>query len=338
MKSTLSTSTPDFTSTTKIADTPLKPINQPKTSLFAASIQRVTNVLKKFLGLPSQHQHESIEIKNKNIDVLNYKKLSDSVQENALPPSQYKTPAELNAMQMRIAQQQTAKLIEKQNIDAINEYIGIAYEDRLKYQQINEIGTAILSHPNYLHETGPFRISGNKQRVEIILEHLASNKSIDIFFIQKNNIDVSDLTSAYKKLVGKVLDSSSSEQKTLSTLFTKYHDAIGNKATVKRAIETNPTLATSENNILAVSDTKILDSLPPLKKLPLILQIAVPLLTEISRHAEKHQMTPENLSIAFAPTLDRTDYSKTAGNPLDQLKQIGLAQLPINYFTALLQR
>ncbi|HGM9913862.1 TPA: hypothetical protein ACKREF_004112, partial [Providencia stuartii] len=60
--------------------------------------------------------------------------------------------------------------------------------------------------------------------------------------------------------------------------------------------------------------------------------------TEISRHAEKHQMTPENLSIAFAPTLDRTDYSKTAGNPLDQLKQIGLAQLPINYFTALLQR
>ncbi|EOD8957561.1 hypothetical protein ACJ5XU_000984 [Providencia stuartii] len=44
MKSTLSTSTPDFTSTTKIADTPLKPINQPKTSLFAASIQRVTNV------------------------------------------------------------------------------------------------------------------------------------------------------------------------------------------------------------------------------------------------------------------------------------------------------
>lgn len=85
MKSTLSTSTPDFTSTTKITDTPLKPINHPKTSLFAASIQRVTNVLKKFLGLPSQHQHESIEIKNKNIDVLNYKKLSDSDQENALP-------------------------------------------------------------------------------------------------------------------------------------------------------------------------------------------------------------------------------------------------------------
>ncbi|EML1935085.1 RhoGAP domain-containing protein [Providencia vermicola] len=305
---------------------------------FLASIRKIINCCKSYFGIPAQYQHELIEQKNKSIEPISIKRLDIQEQESLLPPSHYKTFDELQEMESRITQQQTAKRIEKQNVCAINEYIGIAYEDRLKYQQINEIGTAILSHPNYLHETGPFRISGNKQRVEIILQHLASNKSIDSFFIQQNNIEVSDLTSAYKKLVGNVLDGSSSERKTLSTLFTKYHDAVVNKATVKRFIETKPTLATSENHILAVSDTKIADSLPPLKKQPLILQIAVPLLIEIGRHAEKHQMTPENLSIAFAPTLDRTDYSKTTGNPLDQLKQIELAQLPIHYFSALLHR
>lgn len=283
---------------------PIESVHRTEENKFIASIKKIINLCKSALNLPSHHKFESIEAKNPPISFNSCKSISDDL----LPPSKYKTNDEIKAMEPRIEQQQRAKTIEKQNSSAINNYVGIAYEDRLKYQQINEIGTAILSHPDYIHEEGSFRVSGNEKKTIALLKHLAEKKSTttNSIFIKENNIGIPELVSAYKKLVANVLDGSKSEVKTLSTHFQKY------------------------------SSAKNSDSLRPLNQQPLVLQIAIPLLAEISHNQKNNLMTPENLSIAFAPTISRAPNTSINSNDIGAL--LKLTQALQNYVTTLIQR
>lgn len=330
---------------------PIESVNQAKGNDFASSIRLVRNFYAICAWLSdkcsqikprnpfSSHKVEPIEPKKQPIPLNSFTLLSDS--DASLPPSIYKTQGELDAMAPRVEQQQRAKAIETQNTTAINDYIDITDEDSLKYQQINKIGTAILSHPDYASgdglSEGTFRVAGTKNHINMILQQVANNKPINMLY--KNEeiyISIADLTSAYKQLVRDTLDTSSSEKAALSKCFTQYADALVNKNDVENFIKNSDIAQDKKDKILALSNTKISDTLPPLKHQPLMIQITIPLFIEVSRSSAKHKMTLNNLAIAFAPSLDRTDNAKTENSQAGLKEFNGLAQLSTQYFSALM--
>ncbi|SUC35325.1 Uncharacterised protein [Providencia rustigianii] len=275
---------------------PIESVMRSENKGFLASVQKIINSCKSFLGCPAHHKFDTVTTTNHSVKNMSLKPLQDSQ-----PTSKYLNTEQLSSMAQRIEQQNNAGKIEKKNTQAINDYKGMAYSEKLQYQQLNEIGTAILSHPEFANEVGPFRTSGTPIRAQLILDHLASNNSFNIDFITKNNIGIKELTSAYKKLVITLLPKSSSETVTLSARFHQLDNGI-----------------------------------PPMKNQPLSLQIAIPLLVEIAKNNNINQMGAKNLAIAFAPSLDRTDFSQVKINNAADMK--ALTEAPINYVTTLIER
>lgn len=298
-------------------DQSIKSVYNSENKGFLAAIKKAVNSCKSFFGLTANHKYTPII----------------GMDHSA---TKYLNAEQLESMGQRVALQHRAKTIEKQNTQAINEYVGMSYQEKLEYQQLNEIGAAILSHLDYPKEVGIFRTGGTDSQAQLILEHLKNDLPLNHKFITENNVTIRDLTTAYKKLTSSLLPQTSSETLTLSTRFTNFADSQKNKLEVQGFLKTAPQLDSKTNAILRNTDQRIANTLPQLKQQPLSLQIAIPLFTEIAKNSDSNQMTAGKLAISFAPSLDKTDFSNIKVTNAKEMT--ALTQSPIDYVTALIER
>ena len=310
---------------------PIKSVYNSEDKGFLAAIKKAVNSCKSFFGLTANHKYTPIIEMDHSAKNVSLKPLEDKQ-----PAAKYLNAEQLESMGQRVDLQHRAKTIEKQNTQAINEYVGMSYQEKLEYQQLNEIGTAILSHLDYPKEVGVFRTGGTDSQARLILEHLNKGLPLNHNFITENNVTIRDLTAAYKKLTSSLLPQTSSETLTLSTRFTNFADSQKNKLEVEGSLKTAPQLDSKTNAILRNTDQRIANTLPQLKQQPLSLQIAIPLFTEIAKNSDSNQMTAGKLAISFAPSLDRTDFSNIKVTNAKEMK--ALTQPPIDYVTALIER
>ncbi len=197
-----------------------------------------------------------------------------------------------------------AEKIEYLNTQAIGYCTELSSEDKSKYQQLNKLGSAILTHPNYSHEKGIFRKPGSQVSIALILTELSEGRSLTSEFICKENITIHSLASAYKKFATLLMQEKCDTVDKLPTLsLQNLANAVQNKVSILDNLYKNNTAPEDGNVLIADAMAKLENAFLSLEKTPLTLQLMIPIFTEITKNVKTNQMSPYNLATCFAPTL-----------------------------------
>lgn len=196
-----------------------------------------------------------------------------------------------------------AKKIEQENIKAIDYCKELSDDEKVNYLQLNKLGSAILTHPNYSETIGLFRTSGNALERDRLVSHLASGKSLNEYFLNKDIIDIKILTSAYKKLAANLIAKNIHSLEELPESIHNLATAVEQKSALLKEVFTHSLVNQGVQKQLSVVDSKIQHVFLSLTKTPLTLQLAIPLFAEITKNQQTNKMDAYNLATCFAPNL-----------------------------------
>ncbi|MEQ5399692.1 RhoGAP domain-containing protein [Providencia rettgeri] len=197
-----------------------------------------------------------------------------------------------------------AKKIEQENIKAINYCKELTDDQKMNYLQLNQLGSAILNHPNYSETIGLFRRPGNALERDKLISHLLAGKSLKEYFLNKDIVDIKILTSAYTKIAAKLIEENIHSLETIPESIHKLAEAVQNKSASSEGPSAQTSINQDEKEQLKERDPDVLDKFFSLEKTPLTLQLVIPLFVEITKNQQINKMDAYNLATCFAPRLN----------------------------------
>ncbi|GAB1440968.1 hypothetical protein MASR2M36_37530 [Providencia sp.] len=293
--------------------------NKLKESSFIKSITQVRNLA---------------DFKSVIVHFLNFHKKTEKVPKApASPPLLVITPAENLPKNEHIKPEHSPKLaakkIEQENIKAINYCKELTDNERINYFQLNQLGSAILNHPNYSETIGLFRTSGSTLERDKLTSHLLAGKSLKEYFLNKDTVSIKTLTSAYKKIAAHLIEQNIHSLEKIPESIHKLANAVQQKSTLLEGIFTQNLINQNEQKQLVEADSKVQHAFLSLEKTPLTLQLVIPLFAEVTKNQQTNKMDAYNLATCFAPSL-------VAGSGLPLESQIKLNSDSQIYLEALI--
>ncbi|HGN1704832.1 TPA: RhoGAP domain-containing protein [Providencia rettgeri] len=196
-----------------------------------------------------------------------------------------------------------AKKIEQENIKAINYCKELSDNEKINYFQLNQLGSAILNHPNYSETIGLFRTSGNALERDKLVSHLLAGKSLKEYYLNKDIVNIKILTSAYKKIAAHLIEKNIHSLEKIPESIHNLADAVQQKSTLLKGIFAHNSINKNEQKQLSEADSKVQHAFLSLEKTPLTLQLVIPLFAEITKNQQINKMGAYNLATCFAPSL-----------------------------------
>lgn len=196
-----------------------------------------------------------------------------------------------------------AKKIEQENIKAINYCKELTDDQKMNYFQLNQLGSAILNHPNYSETIGLFRRSGNALERDKLISHLLAGKSLKEYFLNKDIVDINILTSAYKKIAACLIEKNIHSLENPPKSIHKLADAVQQKSAFLKELFAQTSINQDEKEQLKKLDLNVQHAFLSLEKTPLTLQLVIPLFAEITKNQQISKMDAYNLATCFAPSL-----------------------------------
>ncbi|HCH7934323.1 MULTISPECIES: RhoGAP domain-containing protein [Providencia] len=196
-----------------------------------------------------------------------------------------------------------AKKIEQENIKAIGYCKELTSDEKMNYLQLNKLGSAILTHPNYSETIGIFRTSANALERDKLVSHLLAGKPLKEYLLNKDIVDIKIYTSAYKRIAANLIEKNIHSLETPPESIHKLADAIQQKSALLKEISTQNSTNQDKREQLKELDKNAQHAFLSLEKTPLTLQLVIPLFAEITKNKEINKMGAYNLATCFAPSL-----------------------------------
>nr|WP_284183091.1 hypothetical protein [Providencia rettgeri] len=230
-----------------------------------------------------------------------------------------------------------ANKIYLKNIELINQYPDISEGKKAELHSMNTIILALLSNPTFIKQEGILRISGVTSKISDLLVKLTDNASFSQKIREDNSFTQNELTGAIKKLRNKIITKHSNEEDKLKKLINKYEKSIDKENKTKKNVKNMaPNKRDKENKTkknvknmapnkrdktLQIAKNNADERLPELQKLPLHLQICMPLFVKIAIHSKENKMEPKNIAIAVGGGLSSTRRTTAEYNNFNKLSE-----------------
>ncbi|HEP0308135.1 TPA: hypothetical protein QIS90_004047, partial [Providencia rettgeri] len=196
-----------------------------------------------------------------------------------------------------------AKKIEQENIKAIDYCKELTGDEKMNYLQLNKLGSAILTHPNYRETIGLFRTSANALERDKLVSHLLAGKPLKEYLLNKDIVDIKILTSAYKKIAANLIEKNIHSLETSPKSIHKLADVVQQKSALLKEIFAQNSINQDKRELLKELDKNAQHAFLSLEKTPLTLQLVIPLFAEITKNQQTNKMDAYNLATCFAPSL-----------------------------------
>ncbi|MCK9788354.1 hypothetical protein [Providencia sp. CIM-Carb-044] len=230
-----------------------------------------------------------------------------------------------------------ANKIYLKNIELINQYPDISEGEKAELHSMNTIILALLSNPTFIKQEGILRISGVNSKISDLLVKLTDNASFSQKIREDNSFTQNELTGAIKELRNKIITEHSNEEDKLKKLINKYEKSINKENKTKKNVKNMaPNKRDKENKTkknvknmapnkrdktLQIAKNNADERLPELQKLPLHLQICMPLFVKIAIHSKENKMEPKNIAIAVGGGLSSTKITTDEYNNFNKLSK-----------------
>ncbi|MEY0974768.1 hypothetical protein AB7196_02310 [Providencia rettgeri] len=230
-----------------------------------------------------------------------------------------------------------ANKIYLKNIELINQYPDISEGEKAELHSMNTIILALLSNPTFIKQEGILRISGVNSKISDLLVKLTDNASFSQKIREDNSFTQNELTGAIKELRNKIITKHSNEEDKLKKLINKYEKSINKENKTKKNVKNMaPNKRDKENKTkknvknmapnkrdktLQIAKNNADERLPELQKLPLHLQICMPLFVKIAIHSKENKMEPKNIAIAVGGGLPSTKITTAEYNNFNKLSE-----------------
>ncbi|MEX9841658.1 hypothetical protein AB7X06_10930 [Providencia rettgeri] len=212
-----------------------------------------------------------------------------------------------------------ANKIYLKNIELINQYPDISEGEKAELHSMNTIILALLSNPTFIKQEGILRISGVNSKISDLLVKLTDNASFSQKIREDNSFTQNELTGAIKELRNKIITKHSNEEDKLKKLINKYEKSIDKENKTKKNVKNMA--PNKRDKTLQIAKNNADERLPELQKLPLHLQICMPLFVKIAIHSKENKMEPKNIAIAVGGGLSSTKRTTAEYNNFNKLSE-----------------
>lgn len=212
-----------------------------------------------------------------------------------------------------------ANKIYLKNIELINQYPDISEGEKAELHSMNTIILALLSNPTFIKQEGILRISGVNSKISDLLVKLTDNASFSQKIREDNSFTQNELTGAIKELRNKIITEHSNEEDKLKKLINKYEKSINKENKTKKNVKNMA--PNKRDKTLQIAKNNADERLPELQKLPLHLQICMPLFVKIAIHSKENKMEPKNIAIAVGGGLSSTKITTDEYNNFNKLSK-----------------
>ena len=288
------------------------------------------------------------EISAKNVspqdEIIPQKGLTGNPRVDAARAAALNAVAQHKALRAEKTRKNETTKLQQSNAELINNYDRLSDIDREKNRAINLLGSAMLKHKEYATSEGILRTEGSKNAVSELVNKINAPESDRYHLTQLEHYPLKTLTSAFKKISGKLLNETNNIDFKSNISFADLQactDAVKNKEDVTQQIKSSEQLKHKAPSILKNCDNRIHRALSRLAPPPLTLQLVTRFCALISNDEASHKMSIRNLAVIFAPHLMNTSNApqKISQDPLAELrKEAEATKQAENYIAALIHQ